>query len=100
MAGNTGDAGPYAYQLNSPTSVTFDPFGYLYILDSGNSRIQRWLPRSTYGVTVVSSSMSTPYSMEIDPRGNLAVVDTSYQRVLLFSMTCRKNASLSFGSID
>ena len=100
VAGNTGDAGPYAYQLNSPTSVTFDPYGYLYVLDAGNSRIQKWLPRATYGVTVISSPMSTPYSMKIDPRGNLAVVDTSNHRALLFAMTCRKADFLSLMLIN
>ena len=91
MAGNTADAGPYAYQLNSPTSVTCDPYGYLFVLDSGNSRVQKWFPRATYGVTVASSSMSSPLSMKIDPRGNVVVLDTSFHRVLLFAMTCRKN---------
>ena len=90
VAGTTSDAGPYAYQLNSPTAVIADPFGYLYILDSANSRIQRWYPRSSYGVTVAASAMSTPYSMKIDPRGNLVVMDTFNYRVISFAMTCRK----------
>ena len=89
MAENTGDAGPYAYQLNNPTAISMDSFGYLYILDSGNSRIQRWFPQSTYGTTVVLSSISTPLSMKIDPRRNLVTIDTYNYRVLSFAMTCR-----------
>lgn len=90
VAGSTSDPGPYAYQFSSPTAVAFDPYGYLYVMDSGNSRIQRWYPRSSYGVTVAASAMSTPYSMKIDPRGNLVVMDTFNYRVISFAMTCRK----------
>ncbi|CAF5047482.1 unnamed protein product, partial [Rotaria sp. Silwood1] len=29
-------------------------------MDSGNNRIQRWWPGSTYGVTVASASLNNP----------------------------------------
>jgi sugar lactone lactonase YvrE len=90
VAGSSTDPGPYAYQFSSPTGITFDPFGYMYVLDAGNSRIQRWLPGGSYGITVVATSMSTPYGLQVDARGNLIVTDTSNHRVISFAITCRK----------
>ena len=90
VAGVTGDAGPYAYQFNSPTAVAFDIYGFMFVLDSANSRIQKWVPLASYGVTVAAASMSTPLSMKIDPRGNIVVVDSSNYRVISFGMTCRE----------
>lgn len=90
VAGSTSDPGPYAYQLNNPTSITFDPYGYMYILDLTNSRVQRWLPGASYGVTVVSAAMSSPVGMRLDRLGNIVIADTSYHRVISFAMTCRK----------
>lgn len=63
----------------------------MYILDSGNNRIQRWMPGATYGTTVVSSStMSNPKGLAIDTLGNLVVADYSNHRVLSFNVACRK----------
>lgn len=90
VAGSTSDPGPWSYQLFNPTSVTFDQFGYLYVLDQSNNRVQRWLPGATYGVTVVSAAMSSPYGMKMDRLGNIYIADTSYHRILSFSLTCRK----------
>ena len=89
-AGSSADAGPYAYQFNNPTAITFDQFGYMYILDFSNSRVQRWLPGASYGITVAAASMSSPNGMNIGPVGNIVVIDTSNHRVLSFGLTCRK----------
>lgn len=72
----------------------FDQYGYMYILDGGNSRIQKWFPGMTYGITVVSSSMSTPFGMTFDLSGNIIVADTSNQRIISFNTFCRKYFSL------
>ena len=68
----------------------FDPYGYMYILDAGNSRIQKWAVGMTYGVTVVSSSMSTPLGMSFDFSNNIVLADTSYHRIISFNNLCRK----------
>jgi len=68
----------------------FDQYGYMYILDTGNLRIQKWLPGMTYGVTVVSATMSGPLGMQFDYSNNIVVADTSNQRIISFSNICRK----------
>ncbi len=76
--------------MNSPTAITVDPYGYLYVLDTGNSRVQKWYPGASYGTTVISSSMSNPYGMQVDHFGNIVIADTSNYRILFFAITCRK----------
>ena len=74
-----------------PVYVIGDQYGYLYIMDSGNDRIQKWSPGGTYGITVASTStMNTPRGMRFDNYGNLVVADHSMHRVISFGMVCRK----------
>ncbi|CAF1082804.1 unnamed protein product [Rotaria sordida] len=88
VAGLTGSSGPWSYQLSNPTGVTLDPYGYIYVLDTGNSRVQKWFPDASYGTTVISASMNSPYGFMFDLRGNIVITDTSYHRILSFAMTC------------
>lgn len=91
VAGQSGVPGSWAYQLRSPTSITFDQLSNMYILDSGNNRIQRWAPGAAFGTTVASSSsLYNPRGLTIDPLGNLVVADDSYHRILSFSVLCRE----------
>ena len=90
VAGNTGDAGPWSYQFSSPTAITFDQYGYMYIMDAGNDRVQKWWPGGTYGVTVAKTTMATPHGLKFDRQSNLVIADTSYHRVISFAMLCRK----------
>lgn len=89
-------AGSWSYQLNLPTAITFDRFGYMYVIDAGNSRIQRWLPGMTYGVTVVTAALSTPYGISFDLFGNIFVADTLNHRIILFKVSCRKLSPFLF----
>ena len=91
MAGQSGVAGSWSYQFSSPTGITFDQYHNMYIMDAGNDRIQRWSPGSTYGVTVAAASLSTGRGMAFDLTGNLVVADDTYDRVVLFPVSCRKS---------
>ncbi|CAF5169100.1 unnamed protein product, partial [Rotaria sp. Silwood1] len=91
VAGSTGDSGPWLYQLSSPTIITMDPYGYIYIMDYGNDRVQKWWPGAQYGSTVVASStLGNAYGLALDPIGNIIVADTTNARVVKFSLMCRK----------
>lgn len=90
VAGSTSDPGPFAYQFSNPTGITFDPYGFMYVLDMSNSRIQRWFPQATFGITVVAASMSSPTGLHFGPTGDLIVTDSANHRVLSFAISCRK----------
>ncbi|CAF1986920.1 unnamed protein product, partial [Rotaria magnacalcarata] len=90
LAGQSGLAGSVANQFSSPTAITLDQYGNIYVMDSGNDRIQQWTPGATFGITVASAAMSTPRGMAFDPSGNLAVADSGYHRIVQFSVICRK----------
>ncbi|CAF5037126.1 unnamed protein product, partial [Rotaria sp. Silwood1] len=88
VAGSTSDPGPWSYQLYDPTAITFDPYGYMYILDETNNRVQKWYPGASYGITVASGSMNLPVGMTFDRLGNLVVADSSYHRMISFNIMC------------
>lgn len=90
VAGESGVAGSWSYQFNLPTSITFDQFGNMFIMDAGNNRIQRWNPSSTYGVTIATGSLSNPRGLVFDTLGNLVVADCSNHRVVSFVVSCRE----------
>ena len=89
IGGSSNDPGPYAYQFNNPLAITFDPYGFMYILDYSNSRIQKWYPGASYGTTAAAGTLSNPIGMRIDPLGNLVVADSSNHRVVSFGLMCR-----------
>jgi tripartite motif-containing protein 71 len=90
IAGQSSVAGSWSYLFKSPTAIIFDQYNNLYVMDSGNNRIQCWSPGSTYGVTVASAVLGNPRGMAFDPWGNLVVADMSYHRMVMFSVICRK----------
>ena len=91
VAGSTSDPGQWAYQFSSPTAMTMDPYGYIYVLDFSNDRVQKWWPGAAYGSTVAASStLGNTYGLTMGPAGNLYVADTSNHRVVQFGILCRK----------
>lgn len=90
VAGSTSDPGPWAYQFSSPTAISMDRYGYIYVLDTNNDRVQRWVPGATFGDTAVSTSLAVPLGMKLDPVGNIIISDTNSHRVISFNMVCRK----------
>jgi sugar lactone lactonase YvrE len=86
-AGGHG-AGSAANQLYFPRGLVLDRSGNLYVADSQNSRVQRWAPGATNGVTVAGGSygsgadeLNTPMGVGVDDAGNVYVLDTNNSRV-------------------
>ncbi|CAF1387642.1 unnamed protein product [Rotaria sordida] len=94
VAGNiTGSSGNSSTTLYSPTGVTLDPMGNVYVADALNSRIQFFMSGQSEGTTIVgitntsgssSTQLSVPYTVRLDSQLNLYVVDMGYNRILKF----------------
>ena len=92
MAGGSQGDGPD--QLSLPRSVTVDSSGNVYVADTANHRIVRWLVGATSGTVVVgnrgagsgsgSDQLDTPTDLQFDQNGNLYVSDSGNNRVQKF----------------
>lgn len=89
---------PWSYQLSSPTAIVLDPYGYIYVLDYGNDRVQKWWPGGAYGTTVAATTLGNAFGLALDTLGNMYVADSSSHRVLKFGLLCRKFNSLVIAS--
>lgn len=73
--GDLGDGGLAAQaQLSSPSSVTVDTFGNLYIADTGNHRIRKVNPVGVI-LPVSFPNLNTPVYAAADSGGNIFVAD-------------------------
>ena len=88
IAGYSGDGGPGTNaQLYYPSGLTVDAAGNLYIADANNVRVRKVDPDGTIstvagngyygndgdGGAASSASLGTPYSVTLDPAGNLYI---------------------------
>ena len=79
--------------LWSPTGLTMDPMGNVYVADTANHRIQLFLVGQTEGMTIAgitatagsnATLFSAPYSVRLDSQLNLYVADQLNHRVQKF----------------
>ena len=85
-----GPRGAGPGQFNIPLSATVSPDGTLFVLDSGNFRVQGFdldgTPRLTFGnVGAGLGQFSRPRSIATDPNGNIFVSDGSFNNVQIFN---------------
>lgn len=98
VAGRTGIFGNELSLLFYPSTLVLDSNGFMFILDSGNNRIVRWIKESSSGMIIAGissygnlpSQLYFPSSFKIDRNGNLIVADTFNNRIQKFSVSCGK----------
>lgn len=98
IIGQTGVERNDLNHLSYPSGILVDENRTIYIADTGNSRIMRWIFNSTMGEIIagVSSSgtlsyqLSIPYNLMFDSHGSLIVVDYGNSRVQKFPISCSK----------
>ncbi|CAF4421598.1 unnamed protein product, partial [Rotaria socialis] len=104
----TGSSGSGTNQLNQPWNLFVDQTtSVIYIADSLNNRIVKWLPNATSGIVVAgtgnptsaSTDLNTPKDVFADSSGNLYVADSGNQRVQFFAngSTVGTTVSTSWG---
>jgi hypothetical protein len=86
--------------FNNPRDIVRDSAGNLYILDSGNKRIQKLDPEGKFIKTIGRKGQGpgefqSPYSMDIDNEDNLFVLDV-IRRIEVFSSEGKPLRTIKF----
>ncbi|CAF3920164.1 unnamed protein product [Rotaria sp. Silwood1] len=94
IAGNNGN-GNAANQFNGPMGIYLDVNNrsIIYVVDSSNHRVQRWIIGGTSGTTVAGgnsngsalSQLNNPRSVISDSNGNLYISDTNNHRIVMWA---------------
>jgi uncharacterized protein (TIGR03437 family) len=87
VAGNGGDGGAATQaQLNTPSGVSLDAAGNLYIADTGNHRVRQLTPWGQI-VPVVSTGLASPVYALADGGGNVYVADSGGGKIFRVGAT-------------
>lgn len=88
-----GISGSDSNLLNAPKMVTFDIWGNMYVVDTGNHRVQLFAPKQTAGITIAGVSgvpgnssdlLNEPWGVALDTNWNLYVSDRFNHRIQKF----------------
>ncbi|GAC1631886.1 MAG: hypothetical protein NVS4B2_16260 [Chloroflexota bacterium] len=87
-----GSEGSRPRQFKSPSGATFDRRGNIYVVDTGNDRIQKFSPAGTFlrawGTRGSRpGQFQNPQGVAVDRRDNVYIADTGNNRVQKFSAT-------------
>lgn len=94
VAGDSGaSSGSGPSDLRRPIDVTIDHNDYMYVVDYGNHRVQKFAPNSTIGVTAAGTGnagksinqLRDPAGIAIDEYLNLYITDSANERVMKWS---------------
>jgi predicted membrane-bound mannosyltransferase/DNA-binding beta-propeller fold protein YncE len=85
-----GQLGALPGQMNTPLGLALDASGNVYVVDSGNSRIQKFDPRGRpLGAVGVPGAgpgqFNQPSDIAVDAAGNIYVADTWNHRIQKFT---------------
>jgi hypothetical protein len=90
--GMTGVSGTDNAHFNNPYGVTVNATGHVYVVDTGNHRVQVFNSDGTYQNTIGTTGASgadnahfnTPYGVAVNATGHVYVADTGNRRVQVF----------------
>lgn len=98
IAGITSSVGATATQLYNPMDVGYDKNGTLYVADSTNNRIQKFINGSNTGVTVPNMTLNNPSAIFVTNDGILYVIDSLNYRVQMWDNDIVRTAAGGHGA--
>jgi sugar lactone lactonase YvrE len=89
-ASQWGGAGTGDGQFNQPESIATDPSGNVYVVDTGNNRVQKFSPNGAFitkwgGAGSADGQFNYPGGIAVSPDDNVYVADTGNHRIQEFS---------------
>ena len=93
VAGVSGSSGSTSRLLYNPCDVTFDWMGNMYVVDTGNHRVQFFRVGESNGTTIAGVTLSSgsssillnsPFSVAVDGQFNVYVSDYNNYRIQKF----------------
>ena len=107
VAGGNG-AGANQNQLNFPYSVFIDSSNDLYITDTQNHRIQKWINGATTGTTIAggngagssANQLNTPTCVWVDANQNVYVMDALNNRIQKWDLGATQGTTVAGGNAE
>ena len=94
VAGVSSTTGTANNLLNKPFGATLDDQNNVYVADTNNNRIQKYLVGATNGTTIAGNANGTlgiglndlkrPSQVVVDSNGNYFIADTYNQRIMMW----------------
>lgn len=110
VAGITNQPGTANNQLRIPWGLSVDWSNTLYIADTGNNRVQKYLKDASVGETVAGRVSGTdgntpnelyyPRDVFADNNGNIYIADSSNSRIQLWTRGSSNGITIAGTSID
>jgi len=88
-----------------PSDIAFDQDGNIYVLDSGNHRIQKFNQDGQYLATIGNAGegpgeFQYPFSFDVDPKGYLYVSDSGNQRIQVLTPEGKDHKTIKLTDLD
>ncbi len=93
-------------QLNDPMDIAIDSDGNIYVVESNNHRVTKWVPGATEGIVVAggngsgnaSNQLNSPHGITIDSNSNLYISDTYNNRVMKWAPDATEGVLVAGGN--
>jgi DNA-binding beta-propeller fold protein YncE len=87
-----GSPGKGRGQMSAPMAMARDPFGCLFVADTGNNRIVKWSPDGLFldhFPSVTGTATFRPQGLAVDRAGRIWVAETPRHRLVVFDSLFR-----------
>jgi sugar lactone lactonase YvrE len=100
----SGDESSADGEFFGPTCVALDPAGAVYVVDNGNSRVQKFTPDGVFvtkwgSFGAAPGQFVNPIGIAVDGNGDIYVADTNNSRIQKFSFAPTPVQGITWGAL-